>query len=324
MRRGRLIVLVGVVLVLGGWIGIWAFGEWQYRSELRQAAEDFAGRRYSESGERLARLAVRWPGRAEVEYWLGTCKLKEGNREAALEAWGRIPDDSPEAPAVAMARAGLALELFRYGLAEACLKRAIRGGGEKSDEARRLLGRVYWVTGRRDEYRRLLQKDAERARDPSDMLRTFWSLDHDPYKVDSITEALGKAKRSAPNDDRVWLALADLATRSAIMRKPANGSRAASRPGPMTSMSGTLAFDGRKPRIDPMRFCERRLTYRLPICPKADWSRFVPGSRRGLATARLSGPISKNCSSSSRRISQRSTAWLISRHRTAKRTGLPN
>jgi enediyne biosynthesis protein E4 len=213
MRRGRLIVVVGIVLVLGGWIGLWAFGEWRYRSELRQAAEDFAGRRYSEAGDRLALMALRWPGRAEVEYWLGTCKLKEGDREAALDAWGRVPDDSPEAPAVAMARAGVAIELFRYGLAEACLKRAIRGGGEKGDEARRLLGRIYWITGRRDEYRRLLQKDAERARDPSDMLRTFWSLDHDPYKVDSITEALGKAKRSAPDDDRVWLALADLATR---------------------------------------------------------------------------------------------------------------
>ena len=58
-----------------------------------------------------------------------------------------------------------------------------------------------------------MQRDAERTRDPSSMLRTFWSLDHDPYKVDSMIEALGKAKRLSPNDDRVWLALADLATR---------------------------------------------------------------------------------------------------------------
>ena len=133
MPRGRLIVLVGVVVVLGGWIGIRQFGEWQYRSELRQAAEDFAGRRYTEAGDRLARMAVRWPGRGEVEYWLGTCKLKEGNREAALEAWGRIPDDSPEVQEVAMARAGLAIDLSRYGLAEACLKRAIRQRGAKEE-----------------------------------------------------------------------------------------------------------------------------------------------------------------------------------------------
>jgi hypothetical protein len=213
MRRCLLIGVGCLGLAAGVWIGIRALGEWHYRSELRQAAAEFSARRYGKAGERLARLALRWPARAEVEYWLGTCKLKEGHPEAALEAWGRVPDESPEAPAVAMARAQVAIELARYGLAEACLKRAIRGGGDLSHEAGRLLGRVYWLTGRRDGYRRLLQEDAERMRDPSDILRTFWSLDHDPYKVESMTQALGKAQRSAPDDDRVWLALADLATR---------------------------------------------------------------------------------------------------------------
>jgi enediyne biosynthesis protein E4 len=215
MRRGRLIVVVGTVFAAAGWLGFWAFGEWRYRSELRQAADDFAGRRYSEAGERLARLALLRPTEGEVAYWLGTCKLKEGDSEAALKAWASVPDDSPEAPTVAMARAQLAVQLGRYGLAEACLKRAILGPREVSDEARRLLGRVYWTTGRRDQYRRLLQKDAERTHDPSEILRTFWSLDHDPYKLESMTQALGKASKSAPDDDRVWLALADLATRVA-------------------------------------------------------------------------------------------------------------
>ena len=132
---------------------------------------------------------------------------------AALEAWGRVPGDSPEGPVAALARARLAIELNRYGLAEACLKRATRGRREVSDEAWRLLGRIYWITGRRDEYRRLLQKDAERSPDPSEILRTFWSLDHDPYQIDAMTQALARAKQSAPDDDRVWLALADLEMR---------------------------------------------------------------------------------------------------------------
>jgi Tfp pilus assembly protein PilF len=148
-----------------------------------------------------------------VSFWLGTCKMNEGQPAAALEAWGRVPDQSPEAPVAALSRARVAIELFRYGLAEACLKRATRGPREVSDEAWRLLGRVYWVTGRRDEYRRLLQKDADRADDPSEALRTFWSLDHDPYQVEAMTQVLDEAKQSAPDDDRVWLALADLDTR---------------------------------------------------------------------------------------------------------------
>ena len=34
----------------------------------------------------------------------------------------------------------------------------------------------------------------------------LWSIDDDPYPVDGFTLALGKAKLSAPDDDRVWLA----------------------------------------------------------------------------------------------------------------------
>ena len=113
MRRGGLIVVIGIGLAVIGWAGFWAFGEWQFRSELRQAADDFAGRRYSKAGERLARLALLRPAQGEVAYWLGTCKLKEGDSEAALKAWASVPDDSPEAPTVAMARAQLAAELGR-------------------------------------------------------------------------------------------------------------------------------------------------------------------------------------------------------------------
>ena len=52
-------------------------------------------------------------------------------------------------------------------------------------------------------------------RDPSEILRSLWKDDVDPYPVDGFTQGLGKAKLSAPDDDRVWLGLADLATRTA-------------------------------------------------------------------------------------------------------------
>ena len=60
----------------------------------------------------------------------------------------------------------------------------------------------------------ILMRDAERTNDPSHILLTLWSLDHDPFQVEGISQALEKAKHSAPNDDRVWLALTDLATRT--------------------------------------------------------------------------------------------------------------
>ena len=57
MRRSLLIVLGGTVVGLGVWVGTRAYGEWRYRSELRQAAEEFNAKRYSEAAKRLAHLA---------------------------------------------------------------------------------------------------------------------------------------------------------------------------------------------------------------------------------------------------------------------------
>ena len=45
-------------------------------------------------------------------------------------------------------------------------------------------------------------------------LRLLWAIDHDGYPVYEIREELERAKKAAPNDDRVWLALADMATRT--------------------------------------------------------------------------------------------------------------
>ena len=132
---------------------VWAVREWRFQSELRQAEREFKAGRFQEAGARLARLARSRPGRGEVEYWLGKCELIEGHAEAALEAWGRVPDQAKEAQLAALSRGRLALETGRYRLAETCLERASRPGGGTGEEARRLLSRVYWITGQRDQWR---------------------------------------------------------------------------------------------------------------------------------------------------------------------------
>jgi len=205
----------GLGLAMGVCVAVWTVREWQFQSELRQADRAIQAGRFKAAGARLARLARSRPGRGEVEYWLGKCELSEGHAEAALEAWGRVPDQANEAQLAALSRGRLALETGRYRLAETCLERASRPGRGTDEEARRFLSGVYWRTGQRDLYERLLQREAERMRDPSDILLSLWKNDVDPYPVDDFTEALGEAKLSAPDDDRVWLALADLATRAA-------------------------------------------------------------------------------------------------------------
>jgi enediyne biosynthesis protein E4 len=108
----------------------------------------------------------------------------------------------------------MAIGLGRFRLAEACLLRAGRGGDDIAGEAGHLLGVLYWLTGRRDEHRAILQTRAERDADPSSTLRALWHVDRDPYPVAGITDSLAKARQSTPDDELLWLALADLAIRT--------------------------------------------------------------------------------------------------------------
>ena len=114
----------------------------------------------------------------------------------------------------ALERGRLALESYRYALAESCLERAIAGEGEIGEEARRLLGRLHTVTGRHEDFRRCVRRQVEREPDPTANLRTLWQIDHKPYPVERSRRELAHARQAAPDDDRVWLALADLATRT--------------------------------------------------------------------------------------------------------------
>jgi thioredoxin-like negative regulator of GroEL len=212
-RRVLILVLVaGVGLV--AWAGVLVARDKHFQSELREAKRELSRQRLDRAKERLSELAQRWPGRGDVEYWLGTCEMAAGNADAALEAWSRVPAKAPEAGLAVLASGRLAMDKFRYSVAERCLERAILEAGETGEEARWLLARLHWLTGRHDEYRRFLRREVERARSPWENLRLLWTIDHEGYPVEGISQEIDQARRAAPEDDRVWLGLADLATRT--------------------------------------------------------------------------------------------------------------
>jgi tetratricopeptide (TPR) repeat protein len=214
MRRRLLIVVIGLGLAVAAWLAVGAVGALQFRTELQEARRELAARRVVQAKARLDRLAERWPGRGEVEYWLGACERAAGHTDAALAAWGRVPESAAVARVAALERGRLALESYHYALAESCLERAIPGEGEIGDEARRLLGRLHTVTGRHEDYRRYLRREVEREPDPTANLRILWQIDHMPYPVERSRRELERARQVASDDDRVWLALADLAMRT--------------------------------------------------------------------------------------------------------------
>lgn len=216
MRRSLPILVLGLVLglVFAAWFAVRAVETWRFRSELELANTDFRARRFDAAQARLTRLAALRPRNGEVEYLLGACELVKRRTDAALAAWDRVPAQSPQGALAALSRGRLAFQISRYSLAEPSLLRASGADGAVGDEARRLLARLYWITGRRADYQKALRDDVERSADPSEILRTLWSLDHDAYPADGIAHALEKARQAAPDDDRVCLALADLATRT--------------------------------------------------------------------------------------------------------------
>ena len=211
MRRQAVIISIGLALALGAWMGVRALETRRFREDLVRAREDFKARRFATARLRLAPLAQRRPGDGEVEYLLGQCEQQLRHPDDALAAWARVAAGAEQAAPAALASGRLALALSRYRLSEACLLRASRAGGDIADEALHLLEVLYWLTGRRDDYRAILQARAEQETDPSRTLRVLWVAEHGPYPVDAITTVLAKARKSAPDDDLVWLASADLA-----------------------------------------------------------------------------------------------------------------
>jgi enediyne biosynthesis protein E4 len=199
--------------MLAAWFAVRAVEHRRFDDELVQARREFAERRFSAARARLSRLAERRPGDGEVEYLLGACEKIRGYPEAALAAWGRVPAGSPLAPMAALSKARLALDIGRYRLAETGLDRLKEEQGEVGDEARRLRGWLYVITGRVEEHHRHIADELERTSDPTPLMRTLWSTDFDHFPVESISQTLEKANRTAPNDDRVWLALANLEIR---------------------------------------------------------------------------------------------------------------
>ena len=145
MRRRLLIVVIGLGLAAAACLAVRVVGAWQFRTELREARRELAARRVRKAKARLDRLAERWPGRGEVEYWLGACEMAAGHTEAALAAWGRVPEPAPEARLAALSRGRLALETGRYATRRDVPRaRHPPGRATSATEARRLLGRLHW------------------------------------------------------------------------------------------------------------------------------------------------------------------------------------
>ena len=235
------------------------------------------------------------------------------------------PNGAEQASPAALSSGRLAVGLGRYRLGEACLLRASRAGGDVADEAWRLLELLYWMSGRRDEHRAILQARAEQAADPSKTLRVLWSIERDPYPVDGITAALAKARQSAPDDDLVWLASANLAIRTGRFDEAGAWLDRCERARPDDPAVWRARLEWAKAAGRPDEV--RRAAAHLPASgmPRADDARDAGLARgSGWRPRRPSGRPSRRSSRRSRPMMPPSSDWPTSPPRPASRGRSPS
>lgn len=196
-------------------IGTWAADAWRLRADWRQARGEVAAGKYATALSRLVRLAKRWPTDGEVLYQLGSCELALGRPEKAIDAFSRVPRDSPFAGRAAVMLARQALQGHRLSVAEELMPRALEEDGPYGTEARETLIFMFKLQGRYDEARRLVREGWTRYPDRVGTLQELARLDTPtPIKIEKVRPTLETAYRAAPADDRIWLGWANLAIRT--------------------------------------------------------------------------------------------------------------
>jgi tetratricopeptide (TPR) repeat protein len=208
-------VAAGAILIALVWAGWLLVGGMQVQSGLDWAKRRIDAGQYRLARDKLVRVSAWWPRDAEVEALLALCEAELGRPHAALAAWARVPQGSPRplSATLAMGRT-LLRSLGRMRDAELCFSEVALGAGMAASEARWALTELLLWEGRLDEVR-LLLKDIWRRGQGSDRaaaLRELWRLESVIVASQEVQPILDLAARTAPDDDRVWLARARLAS----------------------------------------------------------------------------------------------------------------
>lgn len=182
------------------------------RESLATVRADRAAGRRATALKQASDLASNHPGRGDVLYELGLCEADSGHLKRALEAWSHVPRTAPEFSPAAARRATVEIGRGRFRVAEDLLADALDGGHQP--EARDALVRLLRSEGRFDEARRRYVEGIVEAPDLAAALRGLSRLDADPFAIEGIRIYLERAARQAPDDDRVWLGRAHLATQT--------------------------------------------------------------------------------------------------------------
>ncbi len=128
----------------------------------------------------------------------------------------RAPASGASAASAVVARGLHEMSQGRFAAAEQTFEHGLREAANPADavEIRRNLARLMRFQGRLDAVRRLFRQNGRDAADPAAALKELCLLDIEAVPVDGVRTVLLQAQKLAPTDDRVWLGLANMATRA--------------------------------------------------------------------------------------------------------------
>jgi hypothetical protein len=223
MRRRWRWLGIAAVLLASGWVLFARLAVWNERGNLRLAQEEIARGQLGAARRRLAALATR-PGvlGGAAEYWLGICEAIDGNPGPALQAFGRVPAGFPFDSRGAVLEAEANLAQGRLRPAERRLEEFLARGGPNLDTVRARLGHIYRLEARAGDAKALLRASLAEAEEPVPVLKQISNFDLDRLPYEGLREALERAGRQAPDDDRVWLGRARLATLAGLWNEAAD------------------------------------------------------------------------------------------------------
>jgi tetratricopeptide (TPR) repeat protein len=216
--RGKWILMALAIGAIG-----WATWTWRharaYRHALDQARGEFRGGRFGHAIKRLEDVLRSSPEADEANLLLGNCEKSRGRPGEAWAAWSRVSPRSPVFPQSVRARVDLAVESGRFADAEKVFDEAIAHPVAQFLAPPHSLLMAMCQQGRIDDAERVLEAAWDRLEKAHEgaseraiqLVRLHTFIRVMPIPVDALRDLIDRAGRLAPDDDRVWLARANLA-----------------------------------------------------------------------------------------------------------------
>jgi enediyne biosynthesis protein E4 len=217
-------LLVGVVLLFGGWI--W-WSDRRDKHAMLEIEDQMAAGRYSAACRSLeALLARKADANGKLRYLLGWSELARGRIEPSKKVWASIEPGTEFSERAILGRMRLWQENGELAMAERLVSEAARD--QRNNRTSLLVGLVPIMIdlGRQDEASKLIEDRWEYlnalghgALDPAiKLLIRHVEVTTGPAAIDAVRASLDEAAKLAPDDDRVWLGRANLAIRTGDMK----------------------------------------------------------------------------------------------------------